>query len=757
MKQQDKDQLHKLLLSLDESGLVALSNKGLVRRAQKDLEGATVSVEEQEQFIVVKGPDWTVWMPPSGPKSAKDDTKATGITRQILAATIYLRDCWHTAGTAGNTTAIDDGPDTTTKESGKRKPLSEEPTCTASAVAVPASRSEPGVTAPAEEPAGGKPHSETSGEQLRDRLLALSSTEILKWSGKTLWKEIESLLKTAPEFEVECAIGLTMRLPQHAVEVRLLPCNAKGTRLLDELLTTGPKTLHKRWALMAVLALHQRFGKIQEAAQDQPDPQILQQQHKIIESTQQLLEGILATGVAHPSNRLVERLFTLSVSATAMQLPRLGHMLRALSSESSKLLCKEASADTRKLLDGMSQSYALTKALRRSTPERYKELAGASRTQYEPISTLRLRGAGVHPWRTPSGYEGITAIFWDRDAHRFLTWSSSRPVKTFGFDLETVYRLECPWTQSTALADLCRKSFSLVNGRLNALGRISSSQQTSVADLIEDSPLESEQFEGRRFTDWAELRNYVRKQLPIGIALRNPLDRLVVLEPRHWGERFFDEMQQSFCWQLLDENSAKLALTLAWNAINEQQIEFLEALKPDRDKLVRVLARISFDSSGTKFEPISFFSTGTPRGHHLLNPAFDASLIESKQSRLLETLRKKFGKDRIASAMTAEDDWDEIIQADALKENAPAAIRQVLEESESLLLRIAESGCQHLHDKTTERVKELATKLSALGLTELGNSLNQLCQTAGPVAGPLLWSDYLCRLHWQAISGMPVN
>ena len=84
MNTDDRDRLRRILATFDEAGLVALSNKGLVRRAQKDLEAGGLKHEETDAAVVVRGPGWVVTMPPDGPAHAADDTKASGVTRQSL-------------------------------------------------------------------------------------------------------------------------------------------------------------------------------------------------------------------------------------------------------------------------------------------------------------------------------------------------------------------------------------------------------------------------------------------------------------------------------------------------------------------------------------------------------------------------------------------------------------------------------------------------------------------------------------------------
>src|SRR3954469_5076839 len=98
MRDDDREKLTRILTAFDEAGLVALADVGLVRRARKDLEAGGVTHEETDAAVIVRGADWTVTMPADGPTQATDTTKAPGITRQILAATIYLREQWGVAG-----------------------------------------------------------------------------------------------------------------------------------------------------------------------------------------------------------------------------------------------------------------------------------------------------------------------------------------------------------------------------------------------------------------------------------------------------------------------------------------------------------------------------------------------------------------------------------------------------------------------------------------------------------------------------------
>jgi len=767
MKPEERNQLARILATVDEAFLVALANKGLVRRAEKDLEGVTLEIEEADDCLIVKGADWTVRMPPTGPTKAQDDTKATGITRQILSATMYLRDHWSPSGEPAVPPVVPAAPSVEQAVSPAVPAAPPEAPAVSPPVpdVPPLSRQAPDApsdtppveavgTAPPAIPGVVATPSFEEGEAIRDALLKLSMEELSKYAGKKIVGDLLALMKDAVEIEVECHVGLTLRLPQHGVEVRCLPTRATGTRLLDELLSTAPQAMHKRWIATAVIALHRKEGKqvvpVEHQLKDESEAPRSRQQ--VVKEAQKLLEAMIANGVSHPSGRTIEKLFTLSLSAAAVHLPRLSHLLRSLSDEVSHLLSRHASADTHKLFSTMSWTYSLAKALESGGASAPKELAGLARTQYDAAGDLELQGLGCYPWQTASGFSGLTVLFWNPDGKRFLTWSMSRPASgSFGFNVDIAYESEQIWAGVGGTPEkLSRSRFVLKNARLNPAGRLSTAKQSSIEN-VEAKPPSNLDFAGRVFTSWDVLRDYAASQFPVGLKTRNPLDRIVILHPKSWDDRFFDEMQQCFCWTMLDENSHALRLTVPWNRLNESAIQFLEACKPGLDKVDRIVARIDFNANGFSVEPLSFLSSGIRRGGYVLNPSFDKKLIEIEQKGLLERLRKKwFDKERtgISTRMTTDEDWDEMLFDDDASESMPHGIRKILSETEGLLLQIAESGVQRLQERTWKKFRDLAEQCSRCGLTALAESLHAMA-TERPSAGVVMWCEYLCKVHKQ--------
>ncbi len=711
MRPEDRDKLKRILASFDEGGLTALANVGLVRRARKDLEASGVTHEETDAAMIVRGPDWAVTMPPDGPTKATDTTKATGVTRQILAATIYLRDTW--AGV---------------EASGGRQPSVESE-----------------AVAPTDPTGGLRPPLATTGpspgEALADAVFALTLDDLRKWAGKTALRDALAVVYPAPEVEIETHAGLVIRLVKHGVESRLFAgSGGKAAELLDSIKTTAPRAHSARWVAIAVLAFQLKRGKVIEraeatAAAGPTGTPVTRAQ--VLESARQLFAAMVTTGLAHLSNRTAQHLFTLSVSATAVVLPRLARLVRSIADDVQLALDRNAAAETSRLFGRLNAADALARALLADGDTPSARLAGKPRTEYDLAGDLTLAGVGAHPWQTASGFEGVTALFWDLGHKRFLTWTASRPVTTPGqFTADGAYRTETLWNCGPA-ENLCRALVHLRAARVNPAGRLSAGKE-SIAEMLEQITPSKIDFGDRVFDDWGALGAHSANTYPIGLAEIRPMERVVVLKPAAWGNRVFDELRQCFCWPVADAAGREVVLTVPWNGVNESSVEFLEAVRPPIDKLTHVVARLVAGPHGTSLEPLSLLGDGNLRNHRVFCPGFDRKFIESKNEGLLEKLRTKFGKDRIPTTMGDEDDPPAVDGADADR-----GLVGLLREYEALLVSAAEAGVRR--GSQGDHAAEVFALLRDSGLAEL----------IDPFAGKqpaveFLRAGYIVGVHLQA-------
>jgi hypothetical protein len=150
--------------------------------------------------------------------------------------------------------------------------------------------------------------------------------------------------------------------------------------------------------------------------------------------------------------------------------------LRGIADDVGLLLERSGQADVERLFSNMARTYALCEALKNSGNAATPELVGWSKSQYTEVAALHLTGVGAYPWRTHSGYQGLTVLFWENERQEFFSWTDARPEQNSGgFDPASRYTAESPWEGGQGPKELSRSTSTLLNGRRNPHNRLSSS------------------------------------------------------------------------------------------------------------------------------------------------------------------------------------------------------------------------------------------------------------------------------------------
>lgn len=351
-----------------------------------------------------------------------------------------------------------------------------------------------------------------------------------------------------------------------------------------------------------------------------PRPPFPPRRGPVLQALQALLQDCLSLGLLHLSDSTCQYFASLAVSATGLDLPRLALLLRSIGDEIGLALKRHAASDPAKLLAMMAEANALAEALAQveaqdETPlpaaaptaaQQSQRLAlqGEHRSQYVEVGSLELAGVGAYQWEAQSGHRGLTLIFWDSQAQRFCTWSDARPgFQSGGFSPARVYRGAGPW-QTASPAELSKSRLQLVNAKRNVQGRLSGSKHSQ--GLVRGPTcLATLDFGKRQFGDWRSLRRYVASTLPLGLAQPNPLDRLVVLQPRGWGDRQFDALSQTLEWTLFDVENATIPLRVPYGGLEQRRMAYLEAMEPTTARVGAIVAQAQLDASGLWIYPLS--------------------------------------------------------------------------------------------------------------------------------------------------------
>jgi hypothetical protein len=589
------------LARFDDDAWVALANRGLLRRALKDLETQQAEIVDDggadPATLAVSMGGQHILFDVRGPAQARCSCPAAGVCQHILAAAIGLQRI--TAGTLSTAPAP------------------------------------PGVPLPAQAPAGEGQAESGDGpvaaadpdglDLLAAELLALPAEALTAHAGlagyRWAWEYVQALdLRRGLTVSGDRSIVLALRHPR--ITLRYM-----GGGLAA--MVAGSATTHLPRMQVAAALAFRRLNGVEDApaaarsakpsatlsassAADAPRRPPLQSRQD--ESRRRLLaavcgaaEDCLSLGLSHLSDNTQQRFNTLAVWAQGADCYRLALLLRRIADHAAALLARGAGADEHRLLEQLALAVGLARALQAAGERPPQHLLGRARSSYEGGGTLDLLGLGAHAWRTPAGYTGLTMLFWSESSREFTACTEARPVLQRGFNPLARYRAPGPWQGLHAPAAATGRLVRLVNPQLNDTGRLSPAERTTAS--VETAAGFAARLPARaRWADIAAERAQWGRSL---LAEPDPMRDWCVLAPRRWGLPVFDAARQTLCWTVYDSLDAPLVLELAYSPFNMAAIERIElhaarGIAPG----TLLVARIADTAGGLLGEPLSLVLQG---------------------------------------------------------------------------------------------------------------------------------------------------
>ncbi len=528
----------------DDAALAALASKGLLRRAAKDLARVPVVLETASAPLAIRVGAETVELDERGPRQARCSCPGFEICRHILTAVLFLRN-------------------------------------------------EPGrAEAPAVDPAA-----------LEAEILALDPEKL---ATKRVVREAIAVLGADPEPEIELGESLRVFFPESLVEVRWFPGGGYQGAITD---ARGRDP--EKYLVAAILALRKRRGhpgpeQIEAAALAAAEG-APRTRAEVLGSATSLFEEMIDAGLTHLTETAEARLTTLAISAVGVNLPRLALELKRTADDTALMVERRAQSDEARLFGAVSRAYALAAALGSAKDEASSELVGRHRTRYREIGALELSGLGAYPWRTSSGYLGLTVVFRESRSGEWYAWSDSRPAQYAEYSPEARYRAPGPWEGMRDPALASRSRFKLFHARRNDQHRLSASTRSKAQVIGPSDPSELAATD-RVFADFDRLRGAVERARPAGLGSYDPIAGLAVVRPARFGARSFDEIRQVFVLEVFDADQRPLVLGVSHGAANEAAIEALERLDPDAVGLWGLMGRAYLAEGQLRMRPYSLYT-----------------------------------------------------------------------------------------------------------------------------------------------------
>ena len=681
------------LLALDDEALAIAASKGLVRRAQKDLQkGAVPQLQHSTESLVWNVDGFTVTLPATGFLEAHCTCPATNVCRHLLAAYLWGRSQLQTPSPEVQSTS-------------------------------PASAAPPSPQLP-----------------------AYALADLVKWAGKPTVREALAFLNREP-YEIEVAEAIIGRFPQANVTCRYFPatgltgmlCSCKARQICLHQVATVLAGLRSQGI---VLAFPESPSTPNSSQANQASQASKAAATGVIAHTQTLLKRTVAIGLLHLSSTSHEQFVTLSVSAQGAKLPRLALALRSIAAEIDLSLKRDAAADTERLFEQMAHTFALGTALQQTAPSYPVHLAGQAKRHYENIGRLELIGMGAYSWQTQSGYSGLTVLFWDAVAQQWCSWSEARPrFHGGGFDPIQVYYQPGPWEGITHPSEASQSCLCLYNARRNYQGRLSSSRQTAGIPL---RPTQSNDWMSVSccFQDWDTLKQHILSTQPVGLTEASPLARFAVIRPHQWGVRHFDPVQQTLTWAVLDRSDRPLILRIRFTSTESAALETLEQLDPVEAGILGIVGAISVEKGTLYCYPIALCRQTHAGQTSILNLQFSQQTAATANS----TANSIAQSTANPATELAADFTDE---SEVSSDNRLVSTNLPLERFMADIQLIAERGDYALDRTSFKALTQQVSHFENIGMTTLASVIRNLTQASGDQSAQLLKARYLCHLYRQ--------
>lgn len=522
---------------VDDDYLIGLSNKGIVKRAYKDLEQEKPSVTWQGEEIQVSLKEETcILRMPLGESACSCPSHS--ICRHIVTAVLWIK----------REMEADKSPSCETQEQGEAvqgeeaalKNQPEEPTVLSELLQIPPER--------LKRACGNKRYARFLAHMRSKKLPPMTESSIvtvlLPWEKATV-----RLLEPAEHISCSCH---SRELCAHKAQALLAYQLAKKKCTLEEL-----EALKEPESILDRELVKQACGSICQEISHQ-----------------------LCIGLSRASKEAPESLLRLSVIAHRAALPALESSLREAGAYYEQYFSRSAAFRGGELLEKLLRLYQRARQLSvTDQEEEIRSLAGTFRDSYLPVGTLHLMGMGARAFSSKTGYEGEIYYFLETRQKQWYTWTDARPTFYEGRTApgnqtarqRQTENVQAPWGLNCSRQQMQSLVFELQNARAASGRRLSVSQESrGEATAVRSPDLE----EIREMIYW----DYEKVVLDC-MGQKETENSLALVGAVRWDEAFFDKVKQRFSWNMYDEKGRRLSIAMNYTKEEKLIINLLERLE----------------------------------------------------------------------------------------------------------------------------------------------------------------------------------
>lgn len=348
----------------------------------------------------------------------------------------------------------------------------------------------------------------------------------------------------------------------------------------------------------------------------------MEQVHEAASQMRTVLEELFDTGLSRTADDVTERMERLAVISHNAKLANFESDWRRLQDSYQKYMKRVATLGIPNLMRQITRLYRNVERLAQAQNAlEVSALAGVFRSEYTPALDLDLVGIALEHFVSKSGYEGDTVYLLEETTKRWYTYTQARPVfyekeqSLYNYGGQR-YTQETPWGLPVPFGELAACQFHLEHAKSDSRGRLSSSKETKgrlIRERDSKNPLTAQLLGKWYYRDFAQLfqemfcaaREAGAEEADHSSEEEAAQTKLVILRPSSCDPAVFSDTEQKLRMKLYDEAGKAVVIEITYSKDEAEGIRYLEKITDEN--LPCFFGKIYLQDGRIKLYPIAVF------------------------------------------------------------------------------------------------------------------------------------------------------
>lgn len=348
----------------------------------------------------------------------------------------------------------------------------------------------------------------------------------------------------------------------------------------------------------------------------------MEQVHEAASQMRTVLEELFDTGLSRTADDVTERMERLAVISHNAKLANFESDWRRMQDSYQKYMKRVATLGIPNLMRQITRLYRNVERLAQAQNAlEVSALAGVFRSEYTPALDLDLVGIALEHFVSKSGYEGDTVYFLEETTKRWYTYTQARPVfyekeQSLYYYGGQRYTQETPWGLPVPFRELAVCQFHLEHAKSDSRGRLSSSKETKgrlIRERDSKNPLTAQLLGKWYYRDFAQLfqemfcaaREAGAEEADHSSEEEAAQTKLVILRPSSCDPAVFSDTEQKLRMKLYDEAGKAVVIEITYSKDEAEGIRYLEKITDEN--LPCFFGKIYLQDGRIKLYPIAVF------------------------------------------------------------------------------------------------------------------------------------------------------